>query len=94
MPAKVNGGNLKGTWPAVWMLGNGNGAGWPSKGEIDIVEAVNGNPKIYMTTHSTNHFGGNGQHPGSATITVNADFTKGMCLLFSRTFFMPEPGRR
>jgi beta-glucanase (GH16 family) len=63
LPAKVNGGIFKGSWPAIWMLGNGNGHGWPGTGEIDIVEIVNGDPKVFMTTHSTGHNGGNGQHP-------------------------------
>merc|ERR1712110_1113619 len=49
LPAKVNGGNLKGSWPAIWMLGSGNGHEWPRHGEIDIVEAVNGDPRIVMT---------------------------------------------
>ena len=46
IPAKVDGGNLKGSWPAIWMLGTGNGHEWPRHGEIDIVEAVNGEPKV------------------------------------------------
>jgi len=76
LPAKVNGGSLKGAWPAIWMLGSGNGHGWPKHGELDIVEAVNGVPKIYMTIHSTNHNGGNGQHPSESSFTANADFTQ------------------
>lgn len=73
MPAKPDGWNFKGAWPAIWMLGSGNGAGWPRHGEIDIVESVNGNPRIYMTTHSTNHFGGNGQHPPLNPLQINSD---------------------
>ena len=46
LPAKVDGGNMKGAWPAIWMLGTGNGHDWPTHGEIDIVEAVNGDPKV------------------------------------------------
>ena len=46
IPAKVDGGNLRGAWPAIWMLGTGNGHEWPRHGEIDIVEAVNGEPKV------------------------------------------------
>jgi len=76
IPAKVNGGNLKGSWPAIWMLGTGNGHDWPRHGEIDIVEAVNGEPKIVMTVHSTNHHGGNGQHPSHSSFYANADFTE------------------
>merc|ERR1719232_33195 len=77
LPAKTDNGNLRGAWPAIWMLGSGNGAGWPKHGEIDIMESVNGAPKLYMTTHSTNHYGGNGQHPSKGgTLNVNSDFTK------------------
>ena len=49
LPAKVDGGNMRGAWPAIWMLGTGNGHDWPTHGEIDIVEAVNGDPKV--TSH-------------------------------------------
>jgi hypothetical protein len=60
------------------MLGSGNGYEWPRHGEIDMMEAVNGRPKIYMATHSTNHNGGNAQHPSAYAYEVNADFTQGM----------------
>ena len=40
LPAKPDGGNLRGSWPAIWMLGTGNGHEWPRHGEIDIVEMV------------------------------------------------------
>src|SRR5258706_4896218 len=37
--AKLPGG--RGIWPAIWMLPEGfNGEGWPSCGEIDIVEHI------------------------------------------------------
>jgi len=75
LPAKVNGDNFKGSWPAIWMLGTGNGHEWPRHGEIDIVECVNGVPKIYMTVHSTHHNGGNGQHPDTPSFTANSDFS-------------------
>ena len=56
------------------MLGRSGGA-WPKNGEIDIVEVVNGVMDIYHTTHSTNNFGGNGQHPPEQPSGLNADFT-------------------
>lgn len=43
-----------GTWPAFWMLGDAilEGGGWPSCGEIDIMEHVGYDPdKIHATIH-------------------------------------------
>jgi hypothetical protein len=37
-----------GTWPAVWEVG----ADWPTKGETDIVEGVNGVGKNQFTLHT------------------------------------------
>jgi len=76
LPVKPNGGNYKGSWPAIWMLGNTNGMNWPKCGEIDIVEAVNGDPTIVMSLHSTNHWGGEPQHPPKNPIQMNADLTR------------------
>ena len=42
----------KGTWPAIWMLGADAAAGWPARGEIDIMEAVGWKPGI---VHGTVH---------------------------------------
>jgi len=72
LPAKVNGDQFRGSWPAIWMLGSG--PGWPAEGELDIVELVNGNPRVVMTTHSSSHHGGNGQHPSDSTMQMNANF--------------------
>jgi beta-glucanase (GH16 family) len=49
-------GNAQGYWPAFWMLGapfRGNYQNWPGVGEIDIMEAVNGQ----NTEHGTFHCG-------------------------------------
>jgi len=51
----------KGTWPAIWMLGdNISTVSWPACGEIDIMEHV-GNQlnKIFFTMHYSGHSGGN-----------------------------------
>lgn len=45
----------KGIWPAFWMLGqNIDEVSWPACGEIDIIEAVNSENKIYGTNHWAN----------------------------------------
>jgi beta-glucanase (GH16 family) len=55
--AKVPSGN--GTWPAIWMLGtNIREAGWPTCGEIDIMEYVGYDPNIVhanVHTKAYNH---------------------------------------
>jgi len=53
--AKVPGG--KGMWPAIWMLPTDSVyGGWPSSGEIDIMEAVN--LGVWANElHGTNHYG-------------------------------------
>jgi beta-glucanase (GH16 family) len=60
----------KGTWPALWMLGNNiTTAGWPACGEIDIMEHVgNSQNKIHGTLHYPNFSGGNAV---SRTITIS-----------------------
>jgi beta-glucanase (GH16 family) len=42
----------QGLWPAVWMLGNSIGTvGWPTCGEIDIMEHVNTGSAVVGTMH-------------------------------------------
>jgi beta-glucanase (GH16 family) len=54
----------KGIWPALWMLPQNNVfGGWPTSGEIDIMEMVGHEPnKVYGTLHY-------GPGPGSTTIS-------------------------
>ncbi len=45
--------NKQGIWPAFWFLGDSirHGAPWPSCGEIDVLESVNGQLRGYGTLH-------------------------------------------
>jgi len=52
----------QGIWPAFWMLGDNIGsAGWPTCGEIDIMENIGKEPSIvHATLHGPGYSGGNG----------------------------------
>jgi len=56
----VNTTNGAGYWPAFWMLGNGlrNGGVWPSIGEVDILEDINGRSSVFGTLHCGTNPGG------------------------------------
>ena len=51
----------KGIWPAIWMLGdNITSVGWPSCGEIDIMELIGGEGLNDRTVHGTAHWNQDG----------------------------------
>ncbi|PTB65703.1 glycoside hydrolase family 16 protein [Trichoderma citrinoviride] len=52
--------NKQGIWPAFWMLGDvlRHGGSWPSCGEIDILEQVDGQPTGHGTLHCDVYPGG------------------------------------
>lgn len=52
----------QGIWPAFWMLGaNINKVGWPTSGEIDIMENVGKEPgTVHGTVHGPGYSGSNG----------------------------------
>jgi beta-glucanase (GH16 family) len=62
----------KGIWPALWMLPQNNVfGGWPTSGEIDIMELVGHEPhKSYATVHY-------GPGPGSTSINRGYTLTGG-----------------
>lgn len=63
----------QGLWPAFWMLGaNINTVSWPRCGEIDVLEHVNIDNKVYGTIHWDNN-GGHAQYGGNTTVTT-ADY--------------------
>ena len=59
--ARINAPETQGIWPAFWMLGNSiSTVGWPSCGEIDIMEIQGQNPfRNFGTIHWADQ---NGQH--------------------------------
>jgi len=75
MPAKTNGGNFSGAFPAIRLLG-AEGKEWPDSGEIEVAKLRNGEPTVHMALHSTNNHGVNGQHPPNNPVQLETDMTK------------------
>lgn len=46
-------GSAEGAWPAFWMLPFKMEKGWPTDGEIDIMEHLNFDKFVYQTLHSS-----------------------------------------
>jgi beta-glucanase (GH16 family) len=68
--AKLNAG--KGIWPAIWMMPTDNAyGGWPSSGEMDIMELLGHQPaKVYGTVHW--NAGGHQQQGSSKTLAAGS----------------------
>ena len=67
----VSGAGAQGYWPAFWMLGapfRGNYTNWPSVGEMDIMESVDGQ----QTEHGTFHCGVDPGGPCNETSGISA----------------------
>lgn len=65
--------SAKGAWPALWLLGSKGG--WPKNGEMDIMEHLNFDDKIYQTVHShyTQSIDKTNTPPKGATAPVKKD---------------------
>jgi len=52
----------QGIWPAFWMMGaDPNNVGWPTRGEIDVMENIGREPDtIHGTLHGPGYSGSNG----------------------------------
>jgi len=61
----------QGIWPALWMLGdNITTTGWPSCGEIDVMELIGGDGARDRTVYGTAHWSDNGAHAQYGNTTV------------------------
>ena len=66
----VSGPQAAGYWPAFWMLGEpfrGNYLNWPSIGEIDILENINGRESVFGVFHCGTVQGGPCNEPQGAS---------------------------
>jgi beta-glucanase (GH16 family) len=68
----------RGTWPAIWMLGtNLSAVGWPTCGELDIMEFVGFNPgQVHANVHTKkyNHAKGTGRGSTIKQADVSKEF--------------------
>lgn len=70
--AKLSAG--QGTWPAIWLMPQQSVyGGWPKSGEIDIMEHLNNDTKIYQVvhTHYVDNLGNKTDPPYVATPAFN-----------------------
>ncbi|MFH6602089.1 family 16 glycosylhydrolase [Maribacter algicola] len=65
-----------GTWPALWALGaNFADVGWPTCGEIDIMEHVGNNPNVTSSAlHYPGNFGGTAVTASTSVPTATSEF--------------------
>ncbi|KAF7868471.1 hypothetical protein EAF04_005002 [Stromatinia cepivora] len=64
-----------GTWPALWSFG----ADWPTRGEMDIIEGVNGATTNQMTLHTSEGciMSNNGSAAGTTLIGTDCNASNG-----------------
>lgn len=65
-----------GVWPAIWMLGdNITSTGWPSCGEVDIMEYVGYQPDVvHSAIHTTSSSGNTVNHHSYDLVTAEENF--------------------
>jgi hypothetical protein len=67
--AKIAMPSAQGLWPAFWMLGSSiTTEGWPSCGEIDIMEHINTETKVHGTIHWSSDNGAYANYGGSTPV--------------------------
>jgi beta-glucanase (GH16 family) len=67
----------RGTWPAIWLLPEAAGGGWPDGGEIDVMEMVGSQPNVaHATLHTAlfNHAKGTGRGAETPVPTACTEF--------------------
>lgn len=71
-----------GTWPALWMLGsNFETVGWPTCGEIDVMEHVgNQQDKLFATLHYPLNAGGGGVSGSTEVPGISEEFHVFSCV--------------
>lgn len=69
--ARISMPSFQGVWPAFWMLGdNITSVGWPSCGEIDIMEHVNTGGAVYGTVHWQDNNNTYANYGGNTNTTI------------------------
>ncbi|MFG6468458.1 carbohydrate-binding protein [Roseateles sp. BYS87W] len=71
MEARMKLPSFMGAWPAFWMLGaNLPQVGWPASGEIDVMEHINDENKVYGTIHWQDNNGQYASYGGNIATSV------------------------